>query len=57
MARFDSARFPKLARALRARMAELDPSFTADMAGIEADVVVPAWVLTPELLRHFVAET
>ncbi|MDX2222777.1 MAG: hypothetical protein SFV21_08515 [Rhodospirillaceae bacterium] len=55
LARFDSTRHPKLARALRTRMAELDPSFTADMAGIEADVVVPAWVLTPELLRRFVA--
>ncbi|MDX2225252.1 MAG: hypothetical protein SFV21_21020 [Rhodospirillaceae bacterium] len=29
LARFDSARHPELARALRARMAELDPSFTA----------------------------
>ncbi|MDX2221188.1 MAG: hypothetical protein SFV21_00480, partial [Rhodospirillaceae bacterium] len=55
LARFDAARHPELARALRARMAELDPSFTADRSDVGPDVVVPAWVHTPDLLRRFVA--
>ncbi|MDX2222767.1 MAG: hypothetical protein SFV21_08465, partial [Rhodospirillaceae bacterium] len=55
MARFDAARHPALAQAVRTRMAELDPSFTADRSDVGPDVVVPAWVHTLDLLRRFVA--
>jgi hypothetical protein len=55
LARFDANSFPDLARALRARLTELDPSFVAEFGETGPDVVVPAWVETPELVRRFVA--
>jgi hypothetical protein len=55
LARFDAGRFPDLARALCARLSELDPSFVAEFGETGPDVVVPAWVHTPDLLQRFVA--
>jgi hypothetical protein len=57
LARFDANSFPDLARALRARLTELDPSFVAEFGETGLDVAVPAWVHTPEPLRRHSANS